>query len=108
MNLIDKYRKNTKNFQKKQIDEMCSNNSVAKLDKHIILAKESTEREETSLKKEEITKQKQEDTKQKELELEQLKIKLELAKIGKNEPIKETIKEPLKNRKQMCIQAFFK
>jgi hypothetical protein len=97
----------TKNPTKKQIDEMCSNNPVAKLDKRILLAKEATKREETSLKKEEeITKQKQEDTKQKELELEQLKIKLELAKIGKNEPIKETIEEPLKTENKCVYKRF--
>jgi anti-repressor protein len=104
----------TKNPTKKQIEELCSNNPVAKLDKRIILAKEATEREreitkqeETLLKKEEeITKQKQEDTKQKELELEQLKIKLELAKMGKKESSKETIEDPLKIENK-CIYKHF-
>jgi prophage antirepressor-like protein len=90
----------TKNPTKKQIEELCSNNPVAKLDKRIILAKEATERER------EITKREEEITKQKELELERLKIKLELAKIGKNEPIKETIEEPLKTENK-CIYKMF-
>jgi prophage antirepressor-like protein len=89
------------NPTKKQIDEMCTRNPIAKLDKQIILAKEATKREEIAKDKvikreEEITKQKEASLKQEEVILDQLKIKLELAKLGKKESSKEITIEPLK------------